>query len=34
MVYDAVSVHRDRVLSMDTFVKTIGRPEERNSLQP
>ncbi|MDA8428978.1 MAG: sigma-54 dependent transcriptional regulator [Geobacteraceae bacterium] len=29
MIYNAVSTHRDRVLSMDTFVKTIGRPEER-----
>lgn len=25
MVYDAVSVHRDRMLSMDTFVKAIER---------
>ena len=25
MVYDAVSVHRDRMLSMDTFNKAIGR---------
>jgi transcriptional regulator with PAS, ATPase and Fis domain len=23
MVYDAVSVHRDRMLSMDTFIKSI-----------
>jgi DNA-binding NtrC family response regulator len=29
LVYNAVSVHRDRVLSMDTFLKTIGRPEAR-----
>lgn len=25
MVYDAVSVHRDRMLSMDTFIKSIER---------
>ena len=31
LVYNAVSVHRDRVLSMDTFLKTIGRPEARQS---
>ena len=24
MVYDAVSVHRDRVLSMETFINAIG----------
>jgi DNA-binding NtrC family response regulator len=30
MIYNAVSTHRDRVLSMDTFVKTIGRPEEKS----
>jgi DNA-binding NtrC family response regulator len=29
LVYNAVSVHRDRVLSMDTFLKTIARPETR-----
>lgn len=29
LVYNAVSVHRDRVLSMDTFLKTIGRPEAK-----
>jgi DNA-binding NtrC family response regulator len=29
LVYNAVSVHRDRVLSMDTFLKTIGRPETK-----
>ena len=28
MVYDAVSVHRDRMLSMDTFVKTVERQSE------
>jgi DNA-binding NtrC family response regulator len=27
LVFNAVSVHRDRVLSMDTFLKTINRPE-------
>lgn len=27
MVYDAVSVHRERVLSMDAFYKAIGRSE-------
>jgi len=31
LVYNAVSVHRDRVLSMDSFLKTIGRPETRPS---
>jgi DNA-binding NtrC family response regulator len=31
LVYNAVSVHRDRVLSMETFLKTIGRPEARQS---
>ena len=30
MIYNAVSTHRDRVLSMETFIKTIGRPEERS----
>jgi DNA-binding NtrC family response regulator len=29
LVYNAVSVHRDRVLSMETFLKTIGRPESK-----
>jgi DNA-binding NtrC family response regulator len=29
LVYNAVSVHRDRVLSMDTFLKTISRSEIR-----
>jgi DNA-binding NtrC family response regulator len=32
LVYDAVSVHRDRVLSMDTFLKTIIRPETKQNL--
>lgn len=27
LVFDAVSVHRDRVLSMDSFVRAIGRPQ-------
>lgn len=31
MIYNAVSTHRDRVLSMDTFIKTIGRPDERDA---
>ena len=34
MIFNAVSTHRDRVLSMDTFVKTIGRPEERSIPSP
>ena len=29
LVYNAVSVHRDRVLSMDTFMKTIIRPDAK-----
>jgi DNA-binding NtrC family response regulator len=29
LVYNAVSVHRDRVLSMETFLKTIIRPEAK-----
>jgi DNA-binding NtrC family response regulator len=29
LVYNAVSVHRDRVLSMDTFLKTVIRPETK-----
>jgi DNA-binding NtrC family response regulator len=32
LVYNAVSVHRDRVLSMDTFLKTIDRPETKQIL--
>lgn len=32
LVYNAVSVHRDRVLSMDTFLKTIIRPETKQNL--
>jgi DNA-binding NtrC family response regulator len=31
LVYNAVSVHRDRVLSMDTFLKTIGHSETKQS---
>lgn len=31
MVFNAVSVHRDRVLSMDTFLTTIGRPDTKPS---
>ncbi|HXE96310.1 MAG TPA: sigma-54 dependent transcriptional regulator [Dongiaceae bacterium] len=33
LVYNAVSVHRDRVLSMDTFMKTIIRPDAKQHLQ-
>jgi DNA-binding NtrC family response regulator len=29
LVYNAVSVHRDRVLSMDTFLKAIGRTDSK-----
>lgn len=29
MVFDAVSVHRDRMLSMDTFTKAIGQAESQ-----
>ena len=32
LVYNAVSVHRDRVLSMDTFLKTVIRPETKLNL--
>ncbi|MGB9081489.1 MAG: helix-turn-helix domain-containing protein, partial [Desulfuromonadaceae bacterium] len=31
LVYNAVSVHRDRVLSMDTFLKTVIRPETKQN---
>ena len=31
LVYNAVSVHRDRVLSMDTFLKTIINPDVKQS---
>lgn len=27
MVYDAVSIHRDRILSMESFLKAIGNPD-------
>jgi len=27
MVYDAVSVHRDRIISMESFLKAIGSPD-------
>ncbi|MBK5275835.1 MAG: sigma-54-dependent Fis family transcriptional regulator [Desulfuromonadales bacterium] len=33
LVYNAVSVHRDRVLSMETFLKTINRPETKQNLE-
>jgi DNA-binding NtrC family response regulator len=29
MVYDAVSVHRERILSLDTFIKAIGPTREK-----
>ena len=29
LVYDAVSVHRDRILSMECFLKVAGRPDTR-----
>ncbi len=32
LIYNAVSVHRDRVLSMDTFLKTIIRPESKQNM--
>ena len=31
LIYNAVSVHRDRVLSMETFLKTIIRPESKQN---
>ncbi|MFA7403396.1 MAG: sigma-54 dependent transcriptional regulator [Pelobacteraceae bacterium] len=31
LVYNAVSVHRDRVLSMDSFMKTIIRPDAKQN---
>lgn len=34
LVYNAVSTHRDRVLSMETFVKAIGRPDEGSLPSP
>jgi DNA-binding NtrC family response regulator len=32
MVYDAVSVHRDRILSLDSFIKAIGPAEAKGTL--
>ncbi len=32
LVYNAVSVHRDRVLSMETFLTTIIRPESKQQM--
>ena len=29
MVYDAVSIHRDRIISMDSFLKVINRADEQ-----
>ena len=29
MIYNAVSIHRDRVLSMETFLKTIGKTGDK-----
>jgi DNA-binding NtrC family response regulator len=34
MIYDAVSVHRDRVLSMETFIKAIGSAGENAVGEP
>jgi len=34
MVYDAVSVHRDRMLSMDCFVKAVERSQETGAAPP
>jgi DNA-binding NtrC family response regulator len=31
LVYNAVSVHRERVLSMETFLKAVGRPDSRQA---
>jgi DNA-binding NtrC family response regulator len=31
LVYNAVSVHRDRVLSMETFLKTVIRPDTKQN---
>jgi DNA-binding NtrC family response regulator len=30
LVYDAVSIHRDRILSMDSFLKVAGRTDARD----
>jgi DNA-binding NtrC family response regulator len=34
LIYDAVSVHQGRVLSMETFLKTLGAPETPLPPQP
>lgn len=34
MVYDAVSVHRDRILSLDTFKKAIGEHRGKEAAPP
>lgn len=31
MVYNAVSTHRDRILSMESFLKTIGQPDRNDT---
>jgi len=31
LVYDAVSIHRDRILSMDSFLKVAGRADVRDT---
>jgi transcriptional regulator with GAF, ATPase, and Fis domain len=31
MVYDAVSIHRDRILSMESFLKVLDRSESKKS---
>jgi DNA-binding NtrC family response regulator len=31
LVYDAVSIHRDRILSMDSFLKVAGRADARDT---
>ncbi|HZV81897.1 MAG TPA: sigma-54 dependent transcriptional regulator [Geobacteraceae bacterium] len=34
MVYDAVSVHRERMLSMDSFVRAVGKAEQQSVTAP
>ena len=34
MVYDAVSVHRERILSMESFIRITGRRETRPAPAP
>lgn len=34
MVYDAVSLHRDRMLSMDSFLRTLEQSQGRRPLVP